>query len=87
MTFLVTILRFVIVLLVVRIGLRFLAGVAAGLKEPPRAAPAGVDMVRDRVCNTFVPRERAVTALVSGHEMHFCSTSCRDRALALSSGP
>jgi len=86
-TFLVTLIRFVIVLLLVRIGLRFLAGVAAGLKEPPRAAPAPVDMVRDRVCNTFVPRERALTALVAGHEMHFCSASCRDRALALSSGP
>jgi len=44
-------------------------------------------MVRDRVCNTFLPRARAVTALVGGREMHFCSAACRDRALALPAAP
>ena len=48
---------------------------------------AGVDMVRDRICNTFLPRERAVSAVVGGRQMHFCSPACRDRALALPPGP
>jgi hypothetical protein len=39
--------------------------------------------VRDRVCNTFLPRERAIHAVVNGHEEHFCSTACRDQALRL----
>jgi hypothetical protein len=51
----------------------------------PGAAPApagGGEMVRDRVCNTFVPRDRALRALIGGQEAHFCSAACRDRALA-----
>jgi hypothetical protein len=49
-----------------------------------RQAPSGPrrgDLVRDRVCNTFVLRERAVLARIAGHEEHFCSAACRDRAL------
>jgi hypothetical protein len=38
-------------------------------------------MVRDRVCNTFLPRQRALRAVVGGREEHFCSAACRDRAL------
>jgi len=81
------VLRFVVAILLVRIGLRFIAGVIRGLREPPLEAARGVDMVRDRVCNTFVPRAAALTAVVGGHEMHFCSAACRDRALALPAGP
>jgi hypothetical protein len=82
-----TVVRFLIALFLVRVGLRFVAGVIQGLREPRPAGTAGVDMVRDRMCNTFLPRERAVTALVGGREMHFCSAACRDRALALPAGP
>jgi len=78
--------RFVIALFLLRIAFRFVAGVIQGLREPPAAGPSGVEMVRDRVCNTFLPRERAVTANVGGREMHFCSAACRDRALALPTG-
>jgi hypothetical protein len=80
--------RFVIALFLVRIAFRFVAGVVQGLRPPAAAAGAkgNVDMVRDRVCNTFLPRERALTAVVAGREMHFCSAACRDRALALPAG-
>ncbi len=43
------------------------------------------DLVRDRICNTFLPRDRAVRAMVSGREEHFCSEACRDRALTAAS--
>ena len=44
-------------------------------------------MVRDRVCNTFLPRSRAIR-LESGSEEHFfCSTTCRDRFLAEKGDP
>jgi hypothetical protein len=84
-TLIVAFVRFVIALFLIRIAFRFVAGVLQGLREPP-AGPSGVEMVRDRVCNTFLPRERAVTAIVGGREMHFCSAACRDRALALPAG-
>jgi hypothetical protein len=83
----VMVVRFLIALFLLRIGLRFVAGLIQGLREPRPAEPLGVEMVRDRVCNTFLPRARAVTALVGGREMHFCSAACRDRALALPAAP
>lgn len=71
-------LRILVVLFVVRLAVRFVAHVIAGLKGEPTPA-----LVRDRVCNTFLPRERALRAVVGGREEHFCSTACRDRALAV----
>jgi hypothetical protein len=82
MRFLVVILNALVVLFLVRLVMRALG---AFLRPRDTAAPRRIDaveMVRDRVCNTFLPRERAVRALVAGHEEHFCSAACRDRALA-----
>jgi hypothetical protein len=36
--------------------------------------------VRDRLCNTYVPRDRALVERLQGHEEYFCSVACRDRA-------
>jgi len=77
-------LRILGVLLLLRLAGRFFAGLLQGLREAPsgrRVALQG-ELVRDRICNTFVPRDRALRALVAGREEHFCSTACRDRALA-----
>lgn len=77
----VIVLRFLLALLVVRLVLR---GVAAVLDPRPAPAPPrpAAQMVRDRVCNTFLPRERAIRAVVGGREEHFCSAACHERALA-----
>jgi hypothetical protein len=76
MPVLVAVVRFLMVLLLVRLGVRlFTAARRAG-----RAFP-GTDLVRDRVCNTFVPRDRALAGEVAGRTEHFCSAACRDRAL------
>jgi hypothetical protein len=72
-------LRILAVLLLVRLFFRFLAGVVRGYRG--EGAPRSLDMVRDRVCNTFLPRDRALRVLVDGREEHFCSVGCRDRAL------
>ena len=71
-----------IVLLVVRLVLRFVAAVVQGYQGAPRRE-AATDMVRDRVCDTFLPRSRALVAVVDGREQHFCSAKCRDRARRL----
>jgi hypothetical protein len=67
--------------LAVRTVLSWLRGLAsaAGRPAPP---PAGVPMVRDRVCNTFVPRDHALSATIAGREEFFCSERCRARALS-----
>ena len=79
------IVRVLVVLFILRLALRFLAGLfrSRGKGTPP--LPTGVDMVRDRMCNTFVPRGRALHATLAGRQEHFCSARCRDRALAAAS--
>lgn len=85
MSFLAGLLRVVFVLFLVRLLMRFLASLARASPETrlggatPQAAG---ELVRDRICNTFVQRERAIAARVDGREERFCSTACRDRALA-----
>jgi YHS domain-containing protein len=87
---LVILFRALLVLFLFRIVFRFVSGLLAGFRGPAaerQAPPAGVPMVRDHVCNTFVPRSRALTAAVNGQEEYFCSDRCRQRALAdVSSG-
>jgi len=46
--------------------------------DPPETAIG--DLVRDRICKTFFPRERAVRAIIGGEEQLFCSSACADRA-------
>jgi YHS domain-containing protein len=73
--------RLLIVLLLLRIILRFLGGVLrgyCGAQASPR--PREIVLVRDPVCLAFIPRDRALRAIVSGHEKHFCSEACRRRA-------
>jgi YHS domain-containing protein len=41
-------------------------------------------MVRDRVCQTFVPRARALSVRAGDGEHFFCSAACRDAFLARS---
>ena len=75
-------------LLVLRLLLRtVVAAIAprrtfAGPGPEKRQVKAAQDLVLDRVCRTYVPLASALTARVAGHEEHFCSTACRDRALA-----
>lgn len=90
---LATIVRVVFVLIVVRLLFRGIAALVRALQGPATrtrgAAPAPAaptalagELVRDRVCNTFLPKERALVAEVSGTREYFCSPACRDRALA-----
>jgi hypothetical protein len=44
------------------------------------ARPEG-NMVRDRICNTFLPRSRALLARIGDEDHFFCSESCRRQAL------
>jgi hypothetical protein len=57
--------------------------VVQGYQGAPRREAAATEMVRDRVCDTFLPRSRALMAVVDGREQHFCSPECRERARRL----
>jgi hypothetical protein len=86
---LVAILRLLGLLLLLRLLFRFVGAVVRGYREADDREAASTrsrELVRDRVCNTFLPRDRALSAMVRGHEEHFCSAACRDQAL-VSPGP
>jgi len=85
---LLLIVQFLVWLLLLRFVLRTLGAVFGrrrGSQAAPRARPqvrAPEDLVLDRVCQTYVPRSRALPARVSGSDEWFCSDACRERALA-----
>jgi YHS domain-containing protein len=79
---------FLATLLLIRLVLRFLLGLLQGLAQPtasgagarggPRRGEVGsVSLVRDPVCQTYIPRDGAVTALVNGETRYYCSDACR----------
>ena len=46
-------------------------------KSPPRDASRYIDeMVKDPVCEVYIPKRNAVTATFSGEEYFFCSRAC-----------
>jgi uncharacterized protein len=56
-----------------------------GLKRAarrPRQAPRQVrgEMVKDDICNTYIPREEALTEVRDGAERYFCSEECRRKS-------
>ena len=54
----------------------------AGRQTPPTVAQ---EMVRDPVCQLYLPRTEAIRRKVRGQELFFCSPGCLDKFLALRS--
>lgn len=46
----------------------------------PPAASSGA-MVKDEVCQTYLPREKAIREIIDGREQFFCSPECRRKCL------
>lgn len=55
---------------------------APGVDERARPVRDLGPMVRDHVCNTFLPKSRALTLRVGSDERYFCSEECRQKFLA-----
>ena len=62
-------------------------GHRAGKARQPRVEAVRGRMVRDRVCNTYLPREKALRLEAGDGEHFFCSEACRDRYLAARDRP
>jgi hypothetical protein len=62
-----------------------------GGSGPRRTAPGGShrrgELVRDKVCNTFLPRERALRRGTSDGILYFCSERCLERHTSGADGP
>ncbi|MCU0241372.1 MAG: hypothetical protein MUF51_02995 [Vicinamibacteria bacterium] len=76
----VFILRALLVLFLLRMVFRFISGWSQGERRSVERGNATRKLVRDTVCNTYIPSDLAVTAHIAGHEEYFCSSACRERA-------
>jgi len=56
-----------------------IANKAKKSSAPPRIQP-GV-MVKDEICNTYLPKEEAIKEIHEGKEYYFCSEKCRQKFL------
>ena len=58
----------------------------AGFRGSSRAAQPRQalrdDLVKDPVCETYIPRRKAVARTTAGTTRYFCSASCADRFAA-----
>jgi len=81
-------LQFLFALVVIRLVSRTIGAFLRQQRPAQRPRPgaprsvSGGELVKDRICNTHVPRERALRARVGGRDEYFCSEACRDEALA-----
>lgn len=52
------------------------------VKKPsqPLKRPSGM-MVKDEICNTYLPKEDALKEIFQGKEFYFCSKECRQKFL------
>jgi len=86
------ILNVIVLLLLLRLALRFVLGLLQGLYGPTentasgrRSAGAGGpakiagELVKDPVCGTYIPRDSAIAVRVAGETRYYCSTTCRDK--------
>ncbi|MEW6455396.1 MAG: YHS domain-containing protein [Acidobacteriota bacterium] len=39
------------------------------------------EMVKDEVCNTYLPKEDAIHKVINGKDYYFCSDECKDKFL------
>jgi YHS domain-containing protein len=75
-----SLLRIILILLVLRALWRLLKGVleGAGYRRVDGATPPSVKLVRDPVCGMFVPPASALVARSGGQTVYFCSEKCRE---------
>jgi len=84
------VLNIIVLLLLLRLALRFVIGLMKGLSEPSGEAASGRraaggparlagELVKDPVCATYIPRASAITARVAGETRYYCSVTCRDK--------
>ncbi len=84
------VLNIIVLLLLLRLALRFVVGLFQGLAEPSRGSASGSAavgsrakvvgaLVQDPVCATYIPRDTALAVSVGGETRYYCSAACRDK--------
>ena len=76
------ILELVLIMVFARTFWRVIGAIMEGLQGTPAGRARAPDrrgvLVRDPVCGTYVPQDRAVAVVQNGQPLFFCSVACRD---------
>ncbi|MBP7794261.1 MAG: YHS domain-containing protein [Candidatus Saccharicenans sp.] len=48
-------------------------------KYQKRTQPGSKVMVKDEICNTYIPEDEALKEVKGGHTYYFCSEACRQK--------
>jgi YHS domain-containing protein len=62
--------------ILVRGMIQTLLGAQQRKRKSDAASPQGADMVRDPVCESYIPKEGALSETVDGETYYFCSSVC-----------
>lgn len=73
------ILRFILILVILRALWRLFAGIVQGLEGKPPVPRDGGTLVRDPVCGVYLVRSNALTIGRGDQALYFCSERCRDQ--------
>ena len=68
---------FLFIAYVVFLFIRIYLGLKRARKPPRPQRPADGLMVKDEICNIYIPREEALTERRGDVEHYFCSEECR----------
>ena len=83
-------LRFLLIVLVIRALWRLIVGLLQGVVQAPSRAVRGagdpVPLVKDPVCGTYIVRGKALTARAGDDTHYFCSERCREEFVSARAG-
>jgi YHS domain-containing protein len=73
-----------LVFLIIRASVHaFLGGLRSG-RRPEIPRPGRDDLVKDPICETYIPRRKAITRGSGPATRYFCSAACADKFAARS---
>jgi YHS domain-containing protein len=77
----VKIILYAFLIYVIYLLIRFFRTLSKVKKSAPPPKPVSDLMVKDQMCNTYLPKEEAIKEIYQGKEYYFCSDACRHKFL------
>jgi uncharacterized protein len=81
MSGLIRILFYALIAYLIYIAVKFYQSLKKPKKTSQKPGSKPGIMVKDEVCNTYLPREDAIKEVYRGKECYFCSNECRKKFL------
>ncbi len=77
----IKIILYTFLIYIVYLIIRFFRALSKVKKSPHPPRPVSGFMVKDEMCNTYLPKEDAIREIHQGKEYYFCSNECRQKFL------